>query len=120
MRTLARIAVLPVVATLISCQGPAASSAWLVEEMEIRLYHSSTRDPGSGAIYHVEYCGVKLTRGSEEIHLVYRPIDFPGRDPGFDKGDRVRIDGLDGAKDFGALDGPDYWISDVVVDTDGF
>jgi len=79
------------------------------------LYHSSTADPASGNIAHVEYCAAKLSRGSDVLHIVYRPIDFPNRNPGFAKGDAVAVTGIDMAKDFGAVDGPDYWISDVKI-----
>jgi len=118
MRPLLRMAVLFSAAVFAGCAQPDSSAAWRVEEMEIPLYHSSTIDSESGAMLHIEYCGAKLTRGSETIQIVYRPIDFAARNPGFAEGDRVTVDGLDGqggVEDFGGADGPDYWIYDVKV-----
>ena len=89
--------------------------AWTVEAIEIPLYHSSTADPETGNLFHVEYCGAKMLRGTEELHVVYRPIDFPERNPGFAAGDRVSIGGLGQAEDYGAMDGPDYWITDLPI-----
>jgi len=88
---------------------------WLVEAMEIPLYHSSTIDPQSGNMFHVEYCGAKLSKGDQTLHIVYRPIDFPNRNPGFQKGDLVSLSGLDKAKDYNTIEGRDYWIYDIKV-----
>ena len=107
--------VLLAVAAVAGCGAPGNSAAWRVEEMEIPLYHSSTIDAESGAMLHVEYCGAKLTRGAETIRIVYRPIDFPRRDPGFAAGDRVTLEGLDEAKDLDSLEGRNVWIYDVKV-----
>jgi len=98
-----------------SCTTTHKSSAWVVEETEIALYHSSTADPESGYIAHVEYCAAKLSSGPSILHIVYRPIDFPNRDPGFAKGDTVTVTGLDKAKDFGAVEGRDYWITHIKI-----
>ena len=98
-----------------SCATTHRSSAWVVEETEIALYHSSTADPESGHIAHVEYCAAQLSRGPGVLHIVYRPIDFQNRDPGFAKGDTVTITGLEKAKDFGAVEGRDYWITDITI-----
>jgi hypothetical protein len=89
--------------------------AWVVQDTEIALYHSSTTDPTSGNILHVEYCAAKFSRGSEVLHVVYRPIDFPKRNPGFSKGDAVYVTAQDKANDFGAVEGTDYWIHDVEI-----
>ncbi len=99
----------------VSCTTTQDSGLWLVEEMEIPLYHSSTVDAQSGNIFHVEYCGAKLSNGAQTLHIVYRPIDFPNRNPGFQKCDLVSLSVLDKAKDFNAVDGPDYWINDIKV-----
>jgi hypothetical protein len=88
---------------------------WLIEEMEIPLYHSSTIDPQSGHMFHVEYCGAKLSKGDQTLHIVYRPIDYPNRNPGFQKGDLVSLSGLDKAKDYNTVEGRDYWIYDIMV-----
>ena len=104
-----------VVVTLVSCTAASNQTVWLVEATEIPLYHSSTADPASGYIFHVEYCAAKLSSGSDVVHIVYRPIDFPNRNPGFAKGDTVTVAGLEKARDFSAMDGPDYWIHDIKV-----
>ena len=101
--------------SLASCAGPAADAGWVVEKMEIPLYHATMIEPEAGFSYHVEYCGAKLTRGSQSITVVYRPMDFSERDPGFAAGDKVTVEGLDAAEDFGATDGVDYWIHDIKV-----
>ena len=98
-----------------SCGTRQDSTAWEVEETEIALYHSSTPDPESGFIAHVEYCAAKLSSGARVLHIVYRPIDFPNRNPGFAKGDTVTITGLDKARDLGAVEGRDYWIGDIEI-----
>jgi hypothetical protein len=95
------------------------SAARVVEETDMPLYHSSTIDPESGHVAHVEYCAARLSSGSSVRHLVYRPTDFPNRDPGFVKGDSVTITGLDRASDFGAVEGRDYWITDVGIAKSG-
>jgi len=91
------------------------SGLWVVEEMEIPLYHSSTIDPQSGHMFHVEYCGAKLSKGEQTLHIVYRPIDYPNRNPGFQKCDLVSLSGLDKAKDYNTIEGRDYWIYDIKV-----
>jgi len=98
-----------------SCTARHDSNAWMVREMEIALYHSSSFDAESGNVFHVEYCAAKLTNGPNVLHIVYRPIDFPERNPGFAKGDSVTITGTDKAEDFGAVDGDDYWITDIEI-----
>ncbi|MBM4154225.1 MAG: hypothetical protein FJ221_04265 [Lentisphaerae bacterium] len=105
----------PVLLLAASCTTPQHQTPWRVEKTEIALYHSSTVDPQSGFILHIEYCAAKLSRGSDVLHVVYRPIDFPGRNPGFAEGDTVIVGGIDKAKDFGAVEGNDYWISDIKV-----
>jgi hypothetical protein len=104
-----------VLVATVSCTTTQDQSVWRVNKTEIALYHSSTADPESGAIAHVEYCAAKMSRGTKVIHVVYRPIDFPNRNPGFAEGDTVTVSGIDKAKDFGAVEGPDYWISDIKV-----
>jgi len=103
------------VLALASCTVERDSNAWVVREMEIALYHSSSFDTESGNVFHVEYCAAKLTDGPNVLHIVYRPIDFPQRNPGFAKGDSVTITGTDKAEDFGAVDGEDYWITDIEI-----
>ncbi len=116
MKATLQIMVLVAILVAASCTPKGQDqSLWLVEETEIPLYHSSTIDPASGGIAYVEYCGAKLSRGSDRLHLVYRPADFPDRNPGFARGDTVTLRGLDQAKDFGAMEGRDYWIHDVEV-----
>jgi len=41
--------------------------------------------------------------------------NYPNRNPGVAEGDTVTVSGLDKAKDFGAVDGADYWINDIHV-----
>lgn len=98
-----------------SCTTRQHQTTWRVEKTEVALYHSSTADPESGAIAHVEYCAARLSRGSDIVHVVYRPIDFPNRNPGFAEGDTVTVRGIDQAKDFGAVEGGDFWIADIKV-----
>ena len=107
---------LAMVVAMLGCRGgDRAPAPWSVEEMEIPLYHSSTLDPESGNFFHVEYCAARLVSGDRTIHIVYRPIDFPGRDPGFREGDAVVVEGLSAADDYGALEGRDYWITDLTI-----
>ena len=115
MRMTVRIIILGMVLASASCTTVQHQTVWRVDQTEIALYHSSTADPASGNIAHVEYCGAKLSRGSDVLHIVYRPIDFPNRDPGFAEGNTVTVTGIDKVKDFGAVEGPDYWISDVKI-----
>lgn len=115
MRISLQTILLAVLLASASCRTRQDSSAWVVEETEIALYHSSTIDPESGYMAHVEYCAAKLSSGPSVLHIVYRPIDFPNRNPGFAKGDTVTITGLDKAKDFGAVEGRDYWITDIKI-----
>ncbi len=116
MKQFLRLGAFAVVMASASCATTRDQDAWLVEKIEIALYHSSTTDPTSGRIAHVEYCASRLSRGRDVLHIVYRPIDFPNRNPGFAKGDKVTIKGLDKAKDFGAMEGKDVWIYDVKIE----
>ena len=115
MRISLQVILLLVLLASASCTRTHSSSAWVVEETEIALYHSSTADPESGYILHVEYCAAKLSSGPSVLHIVYRPIDFPDRNPGFAKGDTITVTGLDKAKDFGAVEGRDYWITHIKI-----
>jgi hypothetical protein len=99
----------------VSCTTTQDGGLWVVEEMEIPLYHSSTIDPQSGNMFHVEYCGAKLSKGDQSLHIVYRPTDYPNRNPGFQKCDLVSLSGLDKAEDYNAIEGRDYWIYDIKV-----
>ncbi len=70
-----------VLAMVAGCTHRQGQALWRVEKLEIPLYHSSTSDPASGAMAHVEYCAARLSRGQEVFHVVYRPIDYPERNP---------------------------------------
>jgi hypothetical protein len=115
MKTKLHILLLLALFCLVSCTTTQDSGLWMVEEMEIPLYHSSTVDAQSGSIFHVEYCGAKMSNGTQTLHIVYRSIDFPNRNPGFQKGDLVSLSGLDKAKDYNTVEGRDYWIYDIKV-----
>ncbi len=101
--------------SLASCTTTQNQNAWRVEKTEIPLYYSSDVDPRSGNVAVVEYCGAKLSNGSDVLHVVYRPNDYPNRNPGFVKGDTVTIKGLDKAKDSGSFEGRDCRISDIEI-----
>ena len=99
----------------VSCSPKSDPEVWEVTETEIPLYHSTAPDPATGNLFHVEYVAAELQQGTEVFHVVYRPIDYPDRNPGFGPGDQVRVSGLRSAEDFGAMDSPDFWITDLEI-----
>ena len=98
-----------------SCRSTTNDDKWSVLATDIEVYHSSTANPQTGNIAHTEYCAAKLSNGPSLLHIIYRPADFPDRNPGFSRGDILKIMGMEKSEDFGAVEGLDFWIEDVKI-----